>query len=72
MSKVVAVRSRALAGVCRLVTAAERHEQETISVAELRAVLADVDVDGLASPRPMAVVRNVGRPMTVSEMRFLT
>jgi hypothetical protein len=60
MSATTKARAAALAGVCRLVVAAERHGEASISVAELRLALEGVDVGGLANPRP-CVVRNADR-----------
>jgi hypothetical protein len=65
MSAITKARSAALGRVCRLVVAAERHDEDSITVAELRLALEGVDVGGLAVPRP-CVVGNVGRPFNIT------
>lgn len=64
-------RCRALGNVARLVVAAERHGQKTVDLDELRVALAEVDVAGLANPRP-CVVRNVGGSFDLSELSLRT
>ncbi len=60
MSTTTHARSAALAGVCRLVTAARRHGQRSVELSELELALDGVDVEGLARPRPITRVCNVG------------
>jgi hypothetical protein len=64
MSATTKARAAALAGVCRLVVAAERHGEASISVAELSLALEGVDVEGLAVPRS-CVVRNASGPFEI-------
>ena len=60
MSAITHRRSAALATICRLVVAAKRHGQASISREELELALEDVDVDGLAEPR-RETVSSIGR-----------
>jgi hypothetical protein len=52
MSSTIKSWAKALASVCRLVVAAERHGQDSISIAELRTALDGVDVQALGDPPP--------------------
>jgi hypothetical protein len=67
MSAITKARGSALGKVCRLVVAAERHGEQSITVAELQLALDGVDVEGLAVPRP-CVVRNVGDEFTFAHV----
>ena len=60
MSETTKAQSRALARVCRMLLAAKRHGQTTIDVGEVEAALDEVDVQGLANPRPCSPVCNIG------------
>ena len=71
MSATTKARSQALARVARLMRAADRHEQHTITVDELRVALEGVDVEGLAEPRP-CVVSNCAGAFDLSQMRMHT
>ena len=69
MSETTKDRSRALATVCRLLLAAKRHGQTTIDVGELEAALDEVDVQGLANPRPCSPVCNIAHVSSLGSVR---
>ncbi len=66
MSSTTHARSKALAGVCLLVTQAEEGGHISVPVASLRVALDGVDVEGLAHPRPCQV-GNVGHRFSVHD-----
>jgi hypothetical protein len=61
-------RSAALGKVARLLLAAERHGQAMVDADALRLALEDLDIEGLATPRP-AQVGGVGRRISVEQAR---
>ena len=68
MSEITKAQSRSLARLCRMLLAAKRHGQTTIDVGEVEAALDEVDVEGLANPRPCSPVCNIGQGFDVGSV----
>ena len=52
-----------------MLLAAKRHGQTTIDVGEVEAALDEVDVQGLANPRPCSPVCNIAHVSSLGSVR---